>query len=70
MITPPLPPELEAFRAIDERTVAPILGVSLSTLRNWRVAGRGPVYLKAGRRVSYPMMELLAWRDAQKVNPR
>lgn len=65
-----LPAELEQFRAVDERTVAPLLGVSLSTLRNWRVAGRGPAYLKLGRKVSYPLASTLAWRDAQRVEPR
>jgi predicted DNA-binding transcriptional regulator AlpA len=71
MITPPLPAELEQFRAIDERTVAPILGVSLSTLRNWRVTGRGPEYIKVnGRAVRYSLASTLAWRDQQTVRPR
>jgi hypothetical protein len=66
----PLPPELEKFRSVSERIASPLLGVSLSTLRNWRVSGHGPLYLKAGRRVSYPLQELLAWRDARIVKPR
>jgi hypothetical protein len=70
MITPPLPPELEPYRSGSERVASPILGVSLSTLRNWRVQGKGPPYLKLGRKVSYPLADLLAWRDAQRVNPR
>ena len=67
---PPLPPELEKFRSVGERVASPILGVSLSTLRNWRVIGRGPEYLKLGRKVSYPLASLLAWRDSHKVAPR
>lgn len=66
----PLPPQLEQFRSVDERVAAPIVGVSLSSLRNWRVAGKGPPYRKIGRKVAYVLTELLTWRDAQKVNPR
>lgn len=68
--SPPLPAELQKFRAVGERVAAPLLGVSVSTLRNWRVAGRGPSYLKLGRKVSYELASLLAWRDAQRVEPR
>lgn len=66
----PLPSELEKFRAIDERIAGPILDVSLSTLRNWRVAGKGPPYRKIGRKVAYVLTEILTWRDAQRVEPR
>ena len=35
---------------LDERELAARLRVSLSTLRNWRVARRGPAYIKVGMR--------------------
>ena len=35
---------------LDERELAARLGLSLSTLRNWRVARRGPAYVKVGMR--------------------
>ena len=66
----PLPAELEKFRSVSERVASPLLGVSLSTLRNWRCQGVGPPYLKLGRKVSYELVLLLAWRDEQRVAPR
>lgn len=35
---------------LDERELAARLGLSLSTLRNWRAARRGPRFIKLGRR--------------------
>ena len=35
---------------LDERELAARLGLSLSTLRNWRVARRGPPFVKLGLR--------------------
>jgi hypothetical protein len=67
---PPLPPELEKFRSVSEKEASPILGVSLSTLRNWRVSGIGPEYLKLGRKVSYELSSLIAWRDSHLVRSR
>ncbi len=32
--------------------------VTLATLSNWRSAGRGPRFLKAGGRVLYPLQEV------------
>jgi excisionase family DNA binding protein len=34
------------------------LRVTTGTLSNWRVQGRGPVYLKFGRKVLYPLAEI------------
>lgn len=31
------------------------------TLANWRFAGRGPRFVKIGRKVLYPMAEVEAW---------
>ena len=41
-----------------------------STLAPWRVAGRGPSYIKLGSRVAYSGAALNAWLEAQTVRPR
>lgn len=65
----PLPPEIEQLRAVGEREVVGILGVSLQTLRNWRHLGRGPRYCKYGRAVRYLLADLLAWREQHRITP-
>ena len=59
--------ELEPLRDAD---AARVLGVSPATLPAWRCRGQGPRYLKIGGRVVYLLPDLLAWRDAQAVDPR
>jgi len=66
----PLPPEIEQLRAVGEREVVGILGVSLQTLRNWRHLGRGPRYCKYGRAVRYLLADLLDWREQHRITPR
>ncbi len=66
----PLPPEIGQLRAVGERDVVAILGVSLQTLRNWRHLGRGPRYCKYGRAVRYLLADLLAWREQHRITPR
>jgi predicted DNA-binding transcriptional regulator AlpA len=39
-------------RALTEREVAELLGLSVATLRAWRHRGRGPRFLRLGRSVS------------------
>jgi hypothetical protein len=34
---------------------------STGTLANWRITGYGPRFLKFGRRVLYPLVEVEAW---------
>ena len=33
------------------------------TLNNWRVQGRGPRYLKMGKRIVYPLVEVIAFEN-------
>lgn len=41
---------------------AKVIGVSMSTLSNWRKQGIGPEWVKAGRRlVLYPHAALMEW---------
>ncbi|MGN6670654.1 MAG: helix-turn-helix transcriptional regulator [Candidatus Nucleicultricaceae bacterium] len=39
---------------LTEKQVSELLQISLSTLRKWRVLGKGPKYIKIGRLVRYP----------------
>lgn len=41
------------------------------TIDRWRTEGRGPRYLKVGRRVYYRLRDVEAWLDAQvRTHPR
>lgn len=54
--------------ALDTVEAAPIIGVAVGTLQNWRVAGKGPRFRKAGRRVVYDLPDLEAWKDANRFS--
>src|ERR1017187_6944458 len=41
------------------------LGLSPATLADWRSQGKGPAYLKAGRRVWYPRDHVEHWMRTQ-----
>src|ERR1039457_2821621 len=41
------------------------LGLSPATLAGWRSQGKGPAYLKAGRRVWYPKAHVERWIQSQ-----
>jgi predicted DNA-binding transcriptional regulator AlpA len=45
----------------DVRTTAKILGLSKSALNKWRVYGKGPKWVRLGRRVRYLEDDLNAW---------
>lgn len=47
-----------------EQQAAEYLGVSVHSLRRWRVYGGGPRFLKMGSRVVYPISELDAFQAA------
>ena len=51
-------------RLITETEAAEFLNFSISTLRNWRVAGQGPEFIKISQRtVRYRRRELNAWSE-------
>lgn len=51
-----------------DEQVAPLLGVSVSTLRHWRGRGEGPPYFKlAGKSVRYRWSEVENWLLGQRV---
>ncbi|PTD16702.1 helix-turn-helix transcriptional regulator [Sphingomonas fennica] len=45
-------------------------GVSVGTLRNWRAMRLGPSFVKIGKAVLYPLDELDAWDERNKVKCR
>ena len=51
--------------ALNEHEVARIIGVRVKTLRNWRVQGVGPRFVRTGRKlVRYRLSDVLAWQEA------
>jgi len=44
--------------------------VSIGTLRNWRAMRVGPSFVKVGKAVLYPVNELDAWDQKNKVKCR
>jgi len=47
-------------------TAAAFLNLSPRTLERLRVDGRGPAFLKLGRRVMYSRADLVSWAEAQR----
>lgn len=58
-------PDLDSRLFLNERTVSKILGVSLGTLRRWRLRREGPLFVKLGGgragAVRYPLAALEVW---------
>ena len=44
--------------------------ISIGTLRNWRAMRIGPAFVKIGKAVLYPVVELDAWDEKNKVTCR
>ncbi len=40
-----------------------------STLAHWRCEGRGPAFIRIGKRVAYRGSDLNAWLASRTVNP-
>jgi hypothetical protein len=45
-------------------------GVSVGTLRNWRAMRLGPSFVKVGKAVLYPVDDLDAWDERNRVQCR
>jgi predicted DNA-binding transcriptional regulator AlpA len=50
---------------LNEYDVARITGVSLGSIRRWRLLRQGPKFLKLGASVRYRVNDLEAWLDAR-----
>ena len=49
--------------------VAPYIHHDDRSLARWRAEGRGPCYIKAGRRILYRKRDLDAWLNERRVTP-
>jgi hypothetical protein len=43
------------------------LCVTEGTLAKWRLDGRGPCFVRVGRRIAYDPADVAAWLDARRV---
>lgn len=57
-----------ATRALTEREVSELLGLSVATLRAWRHRGQGPRFLRLGRAVRYLPADLEDFVRASAVD--
>ncbi|MFT3673558.1 helix-turn-helix transcriptional regulator [Aestuariivirga sp.] len=46
---------------LNEHQAAEVLNLTVSSLRNWRLRGDGPTFIKAGRLVRYRPSDLDDW---------
>ncbi len=56
---------IEPLLSTDE--TAAIFGITRGRLEAWRVAGKGPRFLKWGRAIRYDRKDVTDWIEAQKV---
>lgn len=59
----------ELDRLIRPEEAAQILTVNVKTLTNWRHMGKGPKYVKMGKFIRYPSLEIVRWRKLHEVDP-
>ena len=50
---------------LNEHDVARITGLSVASVRRWRLLRQGPKYLKIGAAVRYKRDDLAAWIEAR-----
>jgi hypothetical protein len=43
------------------------LRIALVTLAQWRLVGKGPVFIRMGKAIRYRLSDLHAWMDANAV---
>jgi predicted DNA-binding transcriptional regulator AlpA len=59
------PPAFHPDQYINDDDGARLLGISRSYLRQMRVKGNGPVYVKLGAAVRYRAGDLIAWAKSR-----
>ena len=50
---------------LNEHDVARITGLSVASVRRWRLLRQGPMYLKIGSAVRYRREDVLAWLESR-----
>jgi predicted DNA-binding transcriptional regulator AlpA len=50
---------------MDEKAVSRIVGMSLASIRRWRLLRQGPKYLKIGSAVRYRAEDIEAWLSSR-----
>jgi len=55
-------------RYLNEKEVAHLCSLALSTLRNWRFLGRGPAYCKIGKAVRYLVSDVETFMEQNRVS--
>ena len=63
-------PTSDTTRALTEREVAELLGLSVATLRAWRHRGKGLRFLRLGRSVRYLPSDVADFVRASAVDTR
>lgn len=56
---------MEALQLLNERQVSTILGISIASLRRWRLLGTGPRFIKVGASVRYLPDDVTAWLQSR-----
>jgi excisionase family DNA binding protein len=57
--------ESRAIHLVNDRQVAELLGVSLATVRRWRLLNRGPRFLKLGASCKYKFSDVASWLESR-----
>lgn len=52
---------------LTEQDLAKRWKISVKTLQDWRLRGNGPVFLKLGKSVRYPLEEILAYEEKNRA---
>jgi len=55
---------------VNEKQVSALTGISLSTLRKYRLWGKGPTYSKIGRSVRYALADVLEYMESRRIQLR
>lgn len=61
--------QISTDELIDPVKVAGALSVKPQTLTAWRTLGRGPPYVKIGKRVFYRRADVESWLGTQRRDP-
>lgn len=54
---------------VNEKDAAQYLAMSVAWLRQGRMRGRGPAFVRFGRTIRYRIVDLDLWLDQHRVDP-